>query len=220
MNKAIHNNALSIAMFALFLVSFAGQTISGHRVFNEDRTEHREHPVSLGEYVRTGHFAEATFENWESEFLQMAAFVLLTAWLIQKGSSESKKPGEGHTRKEDRQSEKHPRSPWPVHRGGLALKLYEHSLSGALFIFFIISFLLHAAGGAREQSRESVQHGGDPVSLLDYLGTSRLWFESFQNWQSEFFSIWALLLLTIYLRERGSPQSKPVTASHSKTGDE
>lgn len=219
MSKFLRNNALSLAMFVLFLGSFGGQIFSGQRVFNDDRADHHEQEVGLIEYLKSPHFVEATFENWESEFLQMGMFVLLTAWLVQKGSSESKDPNEKGTKTEDKQSSKTPDSPWPVHRGGLALKLYEHSLSSVLFIVFFFSFALHVVGGARQHSQESIAHGGQAVSALQYLGTSQLWFESFQNWQSEFFSIWALLLLTIFLREKGSPQSKPVTASNKKTGD-
>jgi hypothetical protein len=101
----------------------------------------------------------------------------------------------------------------------LALKLYEHSLSGSLMLLFLFSFAMHVVGGVHQHNREAIEHGQQAITAIQYLGTSQLWFESFQNWQSEFFSIWALLLLTIVLREKGSPQSKPVTASHEETGD-
>lgn len=211
---------MSIAMFTLFALSFVGQVIAGHRVFNEERSEHGETPYSVVNYLRSAHFVEATFENWESEFLQMGAFVLLTAWLVQKGSSESRKPAEPRAREDDKRGAREENSPWPVHRGGIALRLYEHSLSGILLLLFAGSFVLHVIGGAREHSSETQLHGGAPISALEYLGSSQLWFESFQNWQSEFFSIWALLLLTVFLREKGSPQSKPVTASNEQTGAE
>ena len=219
MSKKLRNNSLSLAMFFLFAVSMAGQVTAGHRVYNEDQTEHNDAPIGLLAYLRTPHFMEATFENWESEFLQMGAYILLTAWLIQKGSSESKPPKGKKGRKKDNRSERTAESPGPVHRGGLALKLYEHSLSSVLLLLFVSSFVLHAIGGAHHHNEEALQHGAETVSVFQYLGTSQLWFESFQNWQSEFFSIWALLLLTIVLREKGSPQSKPVTASHDETGD-
>lgn len=219
MGKKVRNNSLSLAMFLLFLVSMGGQILAGHRVFNEDRKEHDRAPVGIGAYLTSSHFVEATFENWESEFLQMAAFILLTAWLIQKGSSESKDPNDKKREKQDKRSARKPDSPWPVHRGGLALKLYEHSLSGALMFLFLFSFAMHVVGGVRQHNREAIEHGEKAITAVQYLGTSQLWFESFQNWQSEFFSIWALLLLTIVLREKGSPQSKPVTASHEETGE-
>jgi hypothetical protein len=107
-----------------------------------------------------------------------------------------------------------------VRRGGIALKLYEHSLSIALLLLFAVSFVLHAVGGAAEYSEEQLAHGGAAVSTLAYIGTSRFWFESFQNWQSEFLAVGALFVLTIFLRERGSAQSKPVAAPHSDTGAE
>ena len=218
MGKKVRNNSLSLAMFALFVFSMGGQVFAGHRVFNDDRAEHNQQPVGFGTYLTSSHFMEATFENWESEFLQMAAFILLTAWLVQKGSSESKDPKDKEREKEDKRSSRKPDSPHAVHRGGLALKLYEHSLSGALMLLFVFSFAMHVIGGAHQHNREAAEHGGKAISVAQYLGTSQLWFESFQNWQSEFFSIWALLLLTIVLREKGSPQSKAVTASHKKTG--
>lgn len=219
MDKKLRNNSLSLSMFLLFAFSMCGQVMSGHRVFNDDRKDHDLPAIGLTSYLMSSHFVEATFENWESEFLQMGMFVLLTAWLVQKGSSESKAPSEGRVKKEDKRSARTVDSPWPVHRGGLALKVYEHSLSGALFLFFFLSFALHVTGGARQYSHEAVEHGGEAISAIQYLGTSQLWFESFQNWQSEFFSIWALMLLTIVLREKGSPQSKAVTASNEETGE-
>ena len=218
MSNRLRNNALSLVILALFLVSFVGQVVAGYHVLNDDREDHRQPPVTFSEYLTTGHFLEATFENWESEFLQMGMYVVLTAWLVQKGASESKKPSDGKKRKKDSRDEREADSPGPVHKGGLALKLYEHSLSSVLFILFIGSFLLHVVGGVHEHNREAVEHGGAVMSFASYLGSSQLWFESFQNWQSEFFSLWALLLLSIVLREKGSPQSKAVTTSHKETG--
>jgi hypothetical protein len=175
--------------------------------------------VQLSEYLSSGHFVEAVFENWESEFLQMAAFVLLTAYLYQKGSPESRKlEGEPDLDKHPRRSPDKD-APWPVHRGGLLLKIYSHSLSLALILLFVVSFLLHAAGGAREFNQEQLQHGsGAGVGLVSYMGTSRFWFESFQNWQSEFLSVAVLIVLSIFLRERHSPESKPVDEPHHETG--
>lgn len=220
MRKWLRNNGLSIAMFSLFAISLVGQVIAGHRVHNDDQRDHGQPAVQLSEYLRSGHFVEAVFENWESEFLQMAAFVVLTAYLYQKGSPESRKlEGEPDLDKHPTRSPKKS-APWPVHRGGLVLKLYSHSLSIALFLLFAISFFLHAAGGAREYTQEQLEHGaGGTIGTLSYIGTSRFWFESFQNWQSEFLSVGALIVLAIFLRERGSPESKPVDALHSETGE-
>jgi hypothetical protein len=223
LGRFLRENGLAIAAFGLFAVCLIGQMVAGLREHNNDQREHSQPTVSASEYVRSGHFIEATFENWESEFLQMAAFVVLTAMLYQKGSPESKKLDEEEEVDEDpRDARKSPKklanAPWPVRRGGLVLTLYEHSLSIALMLLFILSFGLHAVGGVAEYNQEQLAHGGEGLSTLAYVGTSRFWFESFQNWQSEFLSVAALFVLTIYLRERGSPQSKPVAAPHDETG--
>jgi hypothetical protein len=109
-------------------------------------------------------------------------------------------------------------APWPVRKGGPILKLYEHSLSLALLLLFVISFVLHALGGAREYSRQELAHGGQSLSAWQYMGTAQFWFESLQNWQSEFFSIGVMVVLSIFLRQRGSPESKPVDSPHHQTG--
>jgi hypothetical protein len=221
MPRVVRDNALSLAMLILFIGSLLGQSSTGHRVYNQDQLEHGEAEVSYLGYLKTGHFVEAVFENWESEFLQMAMYVVLTAVLIQKGSSESKKGDGSDPQDEDpRKHQNDPNAPLPVRKGGLALHLYEHSLSIALFALFLISFFLHAAGGAKEYSAEQVAHGGSEVRILEYLTTSQFWFESLQNWQSEFLSVLAIVVLSIFLRQRGSPESKPVHAPHLATGSD
>ncbi len=220
MPRFVRNNALSLAAFALFALSFAGQVATGWRAHAQDETDHGRPAPAFAEYLRSGHLVEATFENWESEFLQMGLFVVLTAMLRQKGSSESKSLDEPEEVDEDPRAHRHdPNAPWPVRRGGVALAVYERSLSGALFLLFIVSFALHAAGGAREYSSQQLAHGGQAVTAWQFLGTSEFWFQSFQNWQSEFLSVAVLIVLTIWLRDRGSPQSKPVAAPHAQTGE-
>jgi hypothetical protein len=215
----LRNNGLLLATFVCgFLVFWCGQTLTGQRAYNADQVEHGDAPVSLREYVTTGHWVEATFENWESEFLQMGAYVLLTVWLRQKGSAESKPLDEDTPQDEDPRPHRHdPDAPWPVRRGALAL--YEHSLSTAFFVLFALSWLAHAAGGAREYSAEQVAHGSAPVTTWAFVHTSQFWFQSLQNWQSEFLAVASIILLSIYLRERGSPESKPVHAPHAHTSD-
>ena len=213
-------NGLALAATALFIVSFVGQVLTGRAVYNENQREHGGAPVGVVEYLGTGAFLEATMENWESEFLQMGVFVVLTVFLYQRGSSESKpieEPDPVDQRPEEARGD--PEAPWPVRRGGVALALYKHSLSIALLLLFAVSFALHAVGGAAEYSEEQRQHGGAPVSPLGYLATSRFWFESFQNWQSEFLSVAVLVVLSIWLREQGSAQSKPVAAGYRATGE-
>ena len=220
MTRALRNTGLSLAMFGLFALSIVGQSIVGEREYNEDQRSHGRPTVGYFAYLRTGHFVESVFENWESEFLQMSAYVLLTAFLFQKGSAESKDPDSPEPVDADpREHRDDPKAPWPVRQGGWVLRLYENSLTIVLFLLFVLSFLLHAAGGAREYSSEQQEHGEQAVSLLEYLGTSRFWFESFQNWQSEFLSVGAIVVLSIFLRQRGSPESKPVAAPHDETGE-
>ena len=220
MKKFFRNNGLSAVLFLLFAASLGGQYFTGLAEYNGDREEHGATSVGYLEYLGEGHFVEAVFENWESEFLQMAMYVLLTVALFQKGSSESKDPD-----KEERVDKiaaaaaaKNPKSPWPVRRGGIALKFYQNSLSIALIALFVVSLVIHAAGGAVEYSREQIAHGMPSVTTAEYLATSRFWFESFQNWQSEFLSIGVMVVFTIFLRQKGSPESKAVDASHDKTG--
>jgi hypothetical protein len=215
----VRDHGLALATSTLFLVFMAGQTLTGYYVHNDDLREHGRPPVSFGHYFFTGHFIEATAENWESEFLQMAAYVILTVVLYQRGSSESKKIGEPEEVDRDPRRFKHkPDAPWAVRRGGWVLTIYENSLSIAFVLLFIVSFALHALGGAAEHNEEALSHGEPAVSIGAYLASSQFWFESLQNWQSEFLALVSMVVLSIYLRQRGSPESKPVDASHDETG--
>jgi hypothetical protein len=221
MRRRLRENGLSLVMFGIFLVVLLGQSVAGFFDANRDAEDHGRPPEGYAEYLTSGHFVEAVFENWESEFLQMGAYVFLTAFLRQKGSPESKRLAGAEDVDADPRAHRHDKdAPWPVRRGGLALRLYEHSLSLALLALFIGSFALHVVGGTREYNQEQAEHGGPPVSVVGYLGTSRLWFEAFQNWQSEFLSIGVLVVLSVFLRERGSPESKPVHHPHGETGQE
>jgi hypothetical protein len=207
----LRNNGLTIVVMAAFLAIWFGQSVAGHRSFNSDQRSHGEAAVSYGHYLTTGHFREATFENWESEFLQMGSYVLLTVWLRQRGSPESR-PVEGEI-DQDEPPERHrsaPDAPWPVRRGGLALVLYKNSLALAFLLMFLASWLLHAQGGAVEYSAEQVTHGGKPVSTWEFIGTAEFWNQSLQNWQSEMLAVGSLVVLSVFLRQQGSPESKPV----------
>jgi hypothetical protein len=219
LRRILRENGLSLAVFAIFLVCMGGQVLSGHLQYNEERKEHGEQPVELRAYLGSGHFMEATAENWESEFLQMAAYVLFTVFLFQRGSSESKKLDEEEAVDRDpRQARLKSDAPWPVRRGGWVLRVYENSLTLAFLLLFMVSFILHAVGGARDYNEDQLSHGGETLTSFDYIQTSQFWFESFQNWQSEFLSLAAMAVLSIYLRQRGSPESKPVDAAHGDTG--
>ena len=174
--------------------------------------------ISMVQYLVSGHFFQATFENWESEFLQMALFLILTMGLYQKGSSESKDPD----KKEEVDREPDPKrkgAPWAVRKGGIILVIYRHSLCYTFAILFLLSFLLHWKGSLADYNEEQLLKHLPTTTALQYLSSSRLWFESFQNWQSEFLSILAMVVFTIFLREQYSPQSKPVDAPNSQTGE-
>jgi hypothetical protein len=219
MRRWTKEHGLLLANAVLFLAFFGGMILSGAAAYSEEQAAHGQQGVTVLEYLSTGDFVEATFENWESEFLQMAMYVILTIFLFQKGSSESKPIGKEAPQDQDpRDAPIRDATPWPVKRGGLVLKLYEHSLSILLLLLFIASFSLHAAGGASAYSDEQQSHGQPAVTMLQYLGTSRFWFESFQNWQSEFLAVAVLVGASVYLREKGSPESKPVAEPHYETG--
>ncbi len=221
MKRFLRENGLSIVWLGLFFVALVGgQSLAGYLESNSDLREHHQPEISYTEYLASPHFLEATMENWESEFLQMFLFIALTAFLYQKGSAESKKLDEPESVDRDpRKSRNKKDAPWPVRKGGVILKIYENSLSLAFLVLFIAAFLLHAAGGAREYNQDQVLHAaGEQVTMWGYMATSRFWFESLQNWQSEFLAVGLMVVLSIWLRQRGSPESKPVDAPHSETG--
>ena len=221
MQKIFRENGLSIVMTVLFLLFLVGQAVSGMYEYNDEQQQHGQPTVDFGSYLGTSHFMEATMENWESEFLQMFAFVVLTACLYQKGSAESKDPDkEEPVDRDPRKSRDKKNAPWPVRKGGLVLTIYEFSLSLAFLLLFVMSFTLHAASGAREYNESQREHGQyEELTTIEYMGTSRFWFESLQNWQSEFLAVGAMVVLSIFLRQRGSPESKPVDSPHSETGE-
>ena len=212
-------NSLTVVCFGLFFVFAFAQSVAGHRQFNADQKAHHSSEVGYGKYLSSGHFWEALTENWESEFLQIGAYILLTVFLVQKGSADSKDPERREEVDQDpREVDKRGDVPWPVRRGGIWLRVYENSLALAFIVLFLLSIFFHAMSGARDYSSEQVEHGQARVSTLEYATTSRFWFESLQNWQSEFLAVGAIVVLSVFLRQRGSPESKPVAAAHSETG--
>lgn len=215
--RFLYNNGLLLVTFGLILGALVGQILTGWHDNNDDLRQMGLAALTLGQYLHSGHLLEATFENWESEFLQMGVYVVLTVWLRQKGSPESKKLDEPEDVDQQPDPTK-PNAPWPVRRGGLWLRLYQQSLSLALFGLFFGAFYLHAKGGAIVYNIEQAHAGQPLVSTWGYMHTSRFWFESFQNWQSEFVSIFSLVGLSIFLRQQSSPQSKPVDAPTAETG--
>jgi hypothetical protein len=205
-------NGLLLTFLTLMIVSILGQAYTGFEENQQERYEKNLALLSFGEYLVSGHFIQSTFENWESEFLQMGLYVLLTVSLFQKGSAESKsldKPEEV-----DREPKPHENAPWPVKKGGFYLTLYKNSLSLAFAILFVISFFAHAYGTMKEINEEEHK----TLTIFETLVENRFWFESLQNWQSEFLSVAAIVFLSIYLRQKGSPESKPVDAAHDDNG--
>ena len=217
MKKFLKNNGLSLSFLGLFVISMLLQIVFGLKEYNKFLIENGAATVDYLSYLNSGHFVESTFENWESEFLQMLLFVVFTIFLQQKGSSESK----DFDKEEDVDKEPQPvkNAPWAVKKGGFILALYKHSLSIALFILFVFSFGMHFYGSL-ENENESLMLKNEPIETAgSYITNSRFWFESFENWQSEFLSVFAIVVLSVYLRQIGSPQSKPVDAPDNKTGE-
>jgi len=209
-----YRNSLGIVLLCLIIVCLIGQFFTGFNTENKELTEQGKSLLSFKEYFHSGHFIQATFENWESEFLQMMLYVLLTISLRQKGSSESKSLTEPE--EVDREPQPHSKAPWPVRKGGIYLKIYKHSLSVAFALLFLISFILHFYGSFKDQNFENEMKGLPASHWYDYIAESRFWFESLQNWQSEFLAVFSLVVLSIWLREKGSPESKPVDMSHDE----
>lgn len=219
MKNFLRNNGLSLVLAGFFLTFWALQSWAGWRVFNQERQQHGTGALSYGEYLQNGHFWQATGENWESEFLQMAFYVFLTSFLYQRGSAESRDPD----RKEpgDDPVSAHaddPGAPAALRKGPFVRFLYAYSLTIALFLLFLISFALHAWGGYCLQRTEAAEHGASHATLGEFLRSPEFWFQSMQNWQSEFLAVLSIVTLSIFLRHHGSPESKRVWDSHHKTG--
>lgn len=219
MKTFLRDNGLLIAMFGLFLLFASGLTVVGFFDHNQQQVLHHQGAIGFGEYLRNPDLYEALFENWESEFLEMALYVILTAFLCAKGSAESKPPEE---------MGKDPRPFWHPEvlerrsksRHGLVRWLYAHSLGLTLGAFFATSFVLHMVFGAHAYDAELHDHGHAAVGVWSYVTGPRFWYQALQNWQSEFLGVGTLLLLSIFLREKGSPQSKPTDAPNAATGEE
>ena len=216
LKRFLRDNSLSIVLLAAFALSAVGQALTGWQVERADAAAHGVAAPGLAAYVAGADFLSSLFENWESEFLQMAAYVVLTACLFQRGSPESRDPDRPEA---DESADARRRgAPWPARAGGIVGALYARSLGIALGLLFAICFVLHLVASSAAAASKARRHGSPPLTLVEHLGDAQFWFESFQNWQSEFLSTAVLVLLAIVLRQRGSPESKPVGAPHSQTG--
>jgi hypothetical protein len=219
--RFIRENSLSLFFGALLLLTLFAQSLVGHSVYNEDAVQHSQQTISYFRYLASSHFGEAVMENWESEFLQFTLYVLTTVWLVQKGSPESKKLGEaGRGSDEKHLIGRHarPDSPRWAKVSGWRTAIYSNSLVLLMSLCFFGSWLGHSFTGWNQFNEQQQEHGDAAVSWTGYLGKPDFWEQSFQNWQSELLAIGAMVVFSIYLRQRGSPESKPVGAPHSATG--
>ena len=212
----LYRNGLSVFFISIFLITLAAQAFTGWKEHNDELNDEGGAPISISTYLASGHFISATFENFESEFLQMALYVALTISLRQIGSAESKKLDEPE--EVDREPKASPEAPWAVRKGGWILKIYSHSLSIVFGLLFLISWPLHFYGSWQDNNITLKLKGKLLIGMTEYLGEPNFWFETFQNWQSEFLSVASIVILTIFLRQKGSPESKPVDAPDLETG--
>lgn len=211
----LRNNGLTLVLIVLFLGSLIGQIAMWRREYNSEQEDFGKQPVSLGTYLQKWHFIQSTFENWESEFLQMWLYVLLTVFLFQKWSSESKDPDKEE--EVDREPKAHKDAPRPVKQWWFILSLYKYSLSIVFLILFLVSFIIHFRWSLANYNEEQQDKWQPQVTMSEYIGNENFRFESFQNRQSEFLAVIAIVLLSIRLRQKWSPESKPVDAPYSET---
>ncbi|MET1056716.1 MAG: DUF6766 family protein [Pedobacter sp.] len=211
-----YRNGLTIVFLLLFIITLLAQALTGWKTHNQDLKDDHAQEIGLGTYLCSGHFISATFENFESEFLQMSLYVLLTISLRQIGSAESKKLDEAE--EVDREPVPSADAPWPVRKGGFILSLYSNSLSICFGILFFASWGLHLYGSWQNHNVEQLAKHLPTDTVAEYLGQAEFWFETFQNWQSEFLSVASIVFFTIFLRQKGSPESKPVDALDMETG--
>ena len=214
-------NALSLAFGALFVITLVGQALSGVADFNAQQVANGLEPVSLLDYVTSSSFGVDVMENWQSEYLQFFIYIFATVWLVQRGSSESKKPGEeGPESDQDQKIGRHADedSPAWARTGGLRTAVFARSLGILMGALFLLTWTASSVAGWAAYNSEQLGEREDPVSYLGYLGAADFWNRSFQNWQSEMLAVGSMAVFSVYLRQRGSPESKPVGAPHAVTG--
>ncbi len=221
MRRFIRHNSLGLFFGLLFLLALSGQAIAGHLTYNEDQKAHGEDAISLGRYLTSSDFGQAVMENWQSEYLQFLLFLLATIWLLQRGSPESKSLDKaGRESEKEQMIGRHAKeeSPRWARLGGWRAGLYGNSLLIVMGLIFLGSWLAQSVTGWTKYNEEQLTHHAEKVSWLGYVGTPEFWESTLQNWQSEFLAVGSFAVFAIYLRQRGSPESKPVGAAHSDTG--
>jgi len=221
--RFVRDNGLALAFGALFLLAVGFQAIAGWQSFNDDQAWHHAPKISLFRYVTSSAYGAAVMENWQSEYLQFTLYILLTVWLIQRGSPESKEPGqEGGESDEEQKVGEHAdrKSPRWAAAGGLRTWIYENSLIFVMATIWLGTWVAQSITGVSEYNSERLSHQLGVISWTHYLTSADFWERTLQNWQSEFLAVGSFVVLAIYLRQRGSSQSKPVGASHDATGVE
>jgi hypothetical protein len=219
----LKDNGLSVGFGLLFLATLAGQAISGHATVNHDQLLHQGDPITLGHYVSSALFWADVMENWQSEYLQFSLYIFATIYLIQTGSNESKKPEDiGRESDEQQQLGSHAKSTSPrwAKRDGLRMTIYSNSLLLVMTTIWVASWLAQSITGRINYNADQLDHQSAPISWLSYITTSDFWNRTLQNWQSEFLAVGSMVILSVYLRQRGSPESKPVGAPHQATATE
>jgi hypothetical protein len=223
MRRFLKQNGLSVFFLVLFLAALGFQAVAGHADFNEDQDRHGNPHMSFGRYVVSSDFGTAVLENWQSEYLQFTLFILSTVWLLQRGSPESKeldKAGRGSDEEHKVGPHADPKSPAWAKANGIRRRIYENSLLIVMAAIWLASWFAQSITGVGEYNTERLDHHQLPVSWVDYLGRPDFWEKTLQNWQSEFLAVGSMAILAVYLRQRGSPESKPVGAPHEATGVE
>ncbi|GAB3617334.1 hypothetical protein GCM10027416_18910 [Okibacterium endophyticum] len=220
MSTQLKQHRLSLAFALIFVLALIGQAFAGLGVYNEEQASHGQATVSLGQFVTSSDFVVDVAENWQSEYLQFFLFILATIWFVQRGSPESKKPGdEGVDSDETELVGEYARhdSPPSAKAGGFRLWLFSNSLLLVMGAIFLLSWWAQSVAGMVVYNEEQVLHGASPVDWLGYVGSADFWNRTLQNWQSEFLAVGSMVALSVYLRQRGSPESKLVGAPHDVT---
>jgi hypothetical protein len=221
--RFLRDNSLSIFFLFIFLAALGGQALVGHGEFNHDQLLHHGDPISLGRYLTSSEFAVDVAENWQSEYLQFTLYILATVWLIQRGSPESKPPGQvGLESDEEQKIGRHADagSPKWAKVGGLRTRIFSTSLVIVMTALWLGSWSAQSIAGWSAYNADQIDHQARTLSWLGYIGTNDFWDRTLQNWQSEFLAVGSMAILSVYLRQRGSPESKPVGAPHEATGVE
>ncbi len=223
MRRVWRRFGLTIFFVTLFVLALVGQALTGVAMFNRDQAAAGLGPVSLLDYIASSAFAVDVAENWQSEYLQFLLYIVATVWLVQVGSPESKQPGDAGRESDEQQKVAQfatPDSPAWARRRGWRLSVYSRSLSLVMGTLFLLSWFAQSVAGHTAYDEQQLRELHDPVSYTHYLALPEFWNRTLQNWQSEFLAVASMVVLSIYLRERGSPESKPVGSAHSATGVE